>query len=78
MRTYKHAIGMFTPLVRVTTPNSPISHGRDSNSPSDHGSQYYRVNDEEREKWNNPDAILKAKRGNVRGLAHPTISQILL
>lgn len=76
MQHFKRTIGTFTPLVRVY-PTSPPLHGQDFPEPNNqirHGSEDYRMNDGNREKWNDPEAISKAKRGNVRGLAHPKIS----
>ncbi len=69
MRPFKHVLGMFTPLVRVTTSNSPMLNEREFHGPSIHETRYYELNGET-PKWNDPDAIVKAKRGNVRGL-HP-------
>ena len=69
MRPFKHVLAMFTPLVRVTT-SSPMPDDREYHGPNIPESQYYWLNGET-QKWNDPDAIVKAKRGNVRGLAHP-------
>lgn len=71
MRPFKHALGMFTPLVRVTTSNSPLSDDGEFHGPNIYDSRYYWLNGETQAKWNDPDAIVKAKRGNVRGLAYP-------
>ena len=70
MRPFEHALGMFTPLVRVTTLNSPMPDDREFHGPNIPESQYYWL-DGETQQWNDPDAIVKAKRGNVRGLALP-------
>ncbi|MEY2411730.1 MAG: hypothetical protein QOD84_336 [Acidobacteriaceae bacterium] len=74
MRPFKHAVGMFTPLVRVATSNSPLFDDREFYGPNIHDSRYYWLNGETQAKWNDPDAIVKAKRGNVRGLALRKIS----
>ena len=74
MQQDKCTIGTFTPLVRVPIPASPILQGqdfRDPNNPNSQGSQDYLMNGRNRGKWNDPEAVVKAKRGNVRGVAHP-------